>query len=160
MHCPKNILFCYGVGGHNTQMDRLISLLQPHLQGAKIISLSDRLEPPVWADEHYVCGELRSKHSHIDSFFSIGPLRIVKSIMKIRSEYSVHGVVSTGPGMCILAALFFKLLGAKVVHVETWSRFKTKSLTGRIMYKLSDQFYVQNESLLGIYPKAIYSGLL
>ncbi|WP_229651453.1 hypothetical protein [Vibrio parahaemolyticus] len=28
------------------------------------------------------------------------------------------------------------------------------------MYKLADKFYVQNESLVRLYPNAIYAGLL
>ncbi|EFD8919357.1 polysaccharide biosynthesis protein, partial [Escherichia coli] len=36
----------------------------------------------------------------------------------------------------------------------------TYSLSGRIMYRLSNKFYIQNKSLLKLYPKAIYSGRL
>ncbi|MCM8011711.1 UDP-N-acetylglucosamine transferase subunit ALG14, partial [Enterobacter hormaechei] len=32
--------------------------------------------------------------------------------------------------------------------------------SGRIMYHLASKFYVQNESLLQLYPKAIFSGRL
>ncbi|EJG1064216.1 PssD/Cps14F family polysaccharide biosynthesis glycosyltransferase [Vibrio parahaemolyticus] len=160
MSCSKSILFCYGVGGHNSQMNRLVERLKPHLENAKLISLSDKKDAPDWADEHYVCGELRSKHRHIDSLLNTGPAKIVTCLIKIRRNHHIHSVVSTGPGICIVAALFYKIMGAKIVHVETWSRFKTRSLTGRIMYKLADKFYVQNESLVRLYPKAIYAGLL
>ena len=30
--------------------------------------------------------------------------------------------------------------------------------TGKLLYKFADQFYVQWESMLSIYPKAIYLG--
>jgi UDP-N-acetylglucosamine:LPS N-acetylglucosamine transferase len=81
--------------------------------------------------------------------------------MKINQKHSVKAVISTGPGISILTALFFKLFTkAKVIHVETWSRFYSKSLTGRILYRLSDFFFVQNEELLKLYPKAIYRGRL
>ncbi|HAO9336376.1 TPA: polysaccharide biosynthesis protein, partial [Escherichia coli] len=50
--------------------------------------------------------------------------------------------------------------GTKVIYIETWSRFTTYSLSGRIMYRLSNKFYIQNKSLLELYPKAIYSGRL
>ncbi|MDD2698435.1 MAG: hypothetical protein PHF17_06500 [Arcobacteraceae bacterium] len=71
----------------------------------------------------------------------------------LHKKYDVKAVVSTGPG---IVSLFFKIFGKKIVFVETWSRFETKSMTG----KIADKFYIQNKSLQKHYPKAIYGGLL
>ncbi|HGS3207216.1 TPA: polysaccharide biosynthesis protein, partial [Streptococcus pneumoniae] len=34
----------------------------------------------------------------------------------------------------------------------------TPTLTGRILYRYADRFYVQWESMLDIYPNAVYKG--
>lgn len=125
-----------------------------------IITLSDVNSQPEWSCFHYVTGEFRSKHSHFDIFRNKGPLIILRTLLKIRKHHSVHTVISTGPGICVLSGIFFKILGAKVIHIETWSRFHTVSITGRIMHFFSDVFYVQNYSQLQFYRKAIYSGKL
>jgi len=46
------------------------------------------------------------------------------------------------------------------VHVETWSRFETRSWTGRVMYRIADRFYVQNREQKRHYPHSIFGGLL
>ena len=56
--------------------------------------------------------------------------------------------------MCLLAKLFRK----KVIYIETFANIKTKTITGRILYKIADLFIVQWESMLKLYPKAIYGG--
>jgi len=80
--------------------------------------------------------------------------------LSILKNYQVKGLVSTGPGMVVLPAIIFKLLGKKVIFLESWSRFYTPSLTGKIMYRIADTFYIQNETLQSTYPKAIFSGRL
>ncbi|MBS6681776.1 MAG: polysaccharide biosynthesis protein, partial [Roseburia sp.] len=34
----------------------------------------------------------------------------------------------------------------------------SKNLTGNLLYRFADQFYVQWEEMLKLYPKAIYKG--
>ncbi|MTI25930.1 polysaccharide biosynthesis protein, partial [Fulvivirga kasyanovii] len=80
----------------------------------------------------------------------------VSAMIKHRFKY----VISTGPGISIFFCILFKLMGKKIIHLETWSRFYSKSNTGRWMYHIADYFYIQNESLKTIYPKAIYVGRL
>ncbi|HBH9612460.1 polysaccharide biosynthesis protein, partial [Escherichia coli] len=89
-----------------------------------------------------------------------GPLIIFKQTYSILRKKNIKVIVTTGPGIAIAATLAAKLVGTKVIYIETWSRFTTYSLSGRIMYRLSNKFYIQNKSLLELYPKAIYSGRL
>lgn len=63
------------------------------------------------------------------------------------------GVLSTVP-MCIIAKIFRK----KLIYIESFAKISTPTLSGRLLYKYADRFYVQWESMLKIYPKAIYLG--
>ena len=69
-------------------------------------------------------------------------------------------VISTGAGMVIPTCLIAKLLGAKLVFIETAARVTTPSRTGKFLYRFADEFYVQWEPLLKVYPKAKYGGVL
>ena len=69
-------------------------------------------------------------------------------------------VLSTGSGIAIPYCLLAKLLGAKLVFIETGARVTTPSRTGKFLYKYADVFYVQWPKLLEHYPRAKYEGRL
>lgn len=160
MSSYNSILFCYGEGGHAAQMNRLAPKLVEDLESYNIVSLSDINKKPTWSNVHYTTGELRGKYSNLALLTNLGPLYILKSLVRINWAHRVKVVITTGPGIGILSSLFFKLKGVKIIHIETWSRFTSKSFTGRVMYKIADKFYVQNKELKHLYPKAVYSGKL
>lgn len=63
------------------------------------------------------------------------------------------GVLSTIP-LCLIAKLFRK----KVIYIESFAKINSPTLTGRVMYKFADIFYVQWPEMLKVYPKAKYIG--
>uniref|UniRef100_A0A3B5LZ54 UDP-N-acetylglucosamine transferase subunit ALG14 n=1 Tax=Xiphophorus couchianus TaxID=32473 RepID=A0A3B5LZ54_9TELE len=73
-------------------------------------------------------------------------------------------VLCNGPGTCVplcITGLLLRILGIKkvgIVYVESICRVQTLSLTGRILYLVSDYFFVQWSSLRDKYPKAIFLG--
>ncbi|WP_026972284.1 PssD/Cps14F family polysaccharide biosynthesis glycosyltransferase [Aliagarivorans marinus] len=150
----------YGEGGHATQMNRLMLGLQDEITNM-VVSITDAETRYPWSTLTYTLPEVRDKYDR-DCWGSLKRVfQIVKKLRQINKEHNIEAVISTGPGISVLASLYFKTFsGAKVVHVETWSRFYSKSLTGMLMYHLSDKFYVQNEELLKLFPKAILSGRL
>ncbi len=77
-------------------------------------------------------------------------------VLRDRPDY----VISTGAGMAIPTCVIGKLLGAKLIFIETAARVTTPSRTGRLLYPLADLFLVQWEPLLKDYPKAKYGGVL
>jgi len=87
------------------------------------------------------------------------PINFIQSFatyIKKRPKY----ILSTGSGMAISTCLIGKLFGSKIIFIETGARIYTPSLTGRIIYYLSDLFIVQWDPLLKFFPKAIFGGLL
>jgi len=56
--------------------------------------------------------------------------------------------------MCCIAKIF----GAKVIFIETFANMKTRTVAGNLIYKFADLFIVQWESMLEVYPKAVYGG--
>jgi len=63
-------------------------------------------------------------------------------------------VISTGGGEIAVPFCYVaKLLGAKVILIETLTRITTKSAAGRLIYPIADLFLVQWEPLLKKYGK-------
>lgn len=70
-------------------------------------------------------------------------------------------VISTGAGIAIPTMLIAKkVFGAKLIYVESAASVVEPTKTGKLMYKYSDLFLIQWESLLGFFPNAKYVGVL
>lgn len=76
------------------------------------------------------------------------------------SQFRPDAVLSSGPSVAVPACLLARLLGVKVIFVETGSRVTALSTTGRIMYRVASLFFVQWPDLQIRYPKAVYAGRL
>ena len=63
------------------------------------------------------------------------------------------GALATIP-MCIIAKVFRK----KIIFIESFAKINSPTLTGKLVYKLADQFYVQWEEMKKFYPNAICKG--
>lgn len=67
-------------------------------------------------------------------------------------------IVSTGAGVAIPFFYLGKLLGKKLVFIEAYERIENPSLTGRIVYRITDAFILQWEEQKKFYPKGIVLG--
>ena len=69
-------------------------------------------------------------------------------------------IISTGVLACIPMMFIGKLFKKKIIYIESFAKISTPTLTGNLIYKLkiADQFYVQWENMLKVYPNAIYKG--
>ena len=85
-------------------------------------------------------------------------LKLMISAGKIMFREKPDVVVTTGALITFPFCLYGKLLGAKVIYIETFARVNDRSLTGRLVYPIADLCLVQWESLLKFYPKAKYVG--
>ena len=70
-------------------------------------------------------------------------------------------IFSTGAGIAPPFFLIGKILGIKLVYLETASYIGIPTLTGKMVHALCDVFLVQHESSKRFYPKAeIHGGLV
>ena len=67
-------------------------------------------------------------------------------------------VISTGALVTIPMCLLAKLFRKKLIFIESFAKVNSPTLTGKLLYKYADQFYVQWKEMLDIYPDAIYKG--
>lgn len=85
-------------------------------------------------------------------------LKLMVSAGKIMYREKPEFLVTTGALISFPFCLYGKLMGAKVIYIESFARVNDRSLTGRLVYPIADLFLVQWESLLELYPKAKYVG--
>lgn len=74
--------------------------------------------------------------------------------LKIRPDFIVTTGAHTAGPMCCIG----KILGSKIIFIETFANIHTKTVTGRLVYKFADLFIVQWNSMLELYPKATFGG--
>ena len=67
-------------------------------------------------------------------------------------------VITTGVLAMIPMCLLAKILGKKLIYIESFAKVTTPTETGKLMYKYADQFYVQWPQMKEVYPDAIYLG--
>ena len=67
-------------------------------------------------------------------------------------------VISTGALATIPMSIIAKIFKKKVIFIESFAKISSPTITGKLVYKFADQFYVQLESLKEFYPNAICKG--
>jgi beta-1,4-N-acetylglucosaminyltransferase len=137
-------------GGHLTQMQ----MLWPAFEGHECILICYRCR----RTEALVLGS----RTHLLDDIGTNVVRMAKAFAQaacilLRERPNV--ILSTGAEIAIPFLWVGKLLGAKTVYIESWSRVRTRSGTGPLVYPVADLFLVQWPALLGLYgPKARYEG--
>lgn len=63
-------------------------------------------------------------------------------------------------GAAVAAPFFYigKMMGAKLVYIEVFDRYDKPTVTGKLVYPITDKFIVEWEEMKQVYPKAINLG--
>ena len=86
---------------------------------------------------------------------AIATVRIALILLRERPD----AVISTGSEVAIPAFYLARLMGARTIFVEVWTRVRRPTGTGRLVYPVSDHFLVQWPELLERYGhKARFEG--
>ncbi len=67
-------------------------------------------------------------------------------------------IISSGAAVAVPFFYLGKLFGCKTVYIEVFDRIDSPTLTGKLVYPVSDKFIVQWEEMKKVYPKAINLG--
>jgi UDP-N-acetylglucosamine:LPS N-acetylglucosamine transferase len=154
------ILVVLGGGGHSAEMLKLLDLLGPEYEYSYMLYTIDRISEGKLTQPGpvYRVPLLLDKHARWRRLLrAVGPsYRQLTVLLRARPQ----AILSTGSNIAVPVAVFGRLMGVKVIHIETGSRVRTMSATGKLMYRIAHLFFVQWEPLRERYPKAIYAGRL
>lgn len=67
-------------------------------------------------------------------------------------------IVSSGAAVAVPFFYLGKIFGAKTVYIEVFDRIDAPTMTGKLVYPVTDRFIVQWEEMKKAYPKAINLG--
>ena len=152
----KKVLFISSTGGHLNELLQLKPLFNKY--DYNIITEKDKstieLKNEYKSNIHFLTYGTRS---NLLKYFFVFILNCFKSLFlyfKLRPKY----IISTGTHTAVPICYIGKLFGSKIIFIETFANINTKTLSGRLIYPISNLFIVQWEEMLKLYPKAIYGG--
>ncbi len=67
-------------------------------------------------------------------------------------------IISSGAAVAVPFFYIGKILGAKLIYIEVFDRIDAPTMTGKMVYPITDKFIVQWEEMKKVYPKAINFG--
>ena len=155
----KRVMFISSTGGHLeelTQLKEMFSNYDYHIVTEKTksnLSLKSKYPNRV---SFLIYGTYTTLGKKITYPFKL-LLNCFKSLfiyLRFRPKYIISTGAHTAGPMCLLG----KILGSKIIFIETFANSKTKSKTGTLVYKFADLFIVQWEEMLELYPNAVYGG--
>ena len=152
----KKVLFISSTGGHLSEMMMLNSMFKKydyHIITEKTKATKGLKNKYKNKINYMVYGT--KDHIFVYPFkLLINSIKSVYYYFKIRPEFIVTTGAHTAGPICVLGHLF----GSKIIYIETFANRKSKTITGKLIYKFADLFIVQWESMKELYPKAIYGG--
>ncbi|NQQ99219.1 UDP-N-acetylglucosamine--LPS N-acetylglucosamine transferase [Streptococcus suis] len=78
--------------------------------------------------------------------------------IKILKKEKPDIIISSGAAVAVPFFYIGKLFGAKTVYIEVFDRIDKPTVTGKLVYPITDKFIVQWEEMKKVYPKAINLG--
>ena len=145
----KRILLTSSSGGHYEQL----SLLEKGLKGKyEIYVLTEKTKYVKDKTGIYYVRQLNRKQLLFPIKFFLNHLRIKKIMRKINPDI----VISTGALVTISSCKIAKKMGKKVIFIESFAKIDSPTKTGKYLYDYCDEFIVQWETMIDVYPKAKY----
>jgi UDP-N-acetylglucosamine:LPS N-acetylglucosamine transferase len=155
------LLVVLGDGGHTAEIVRLVEYLGPDYDYAYLITTSDRISESKITIQGPIYHTMRPRAKD-DKVWRVA-WKLVHSFCRaawLLYQIRPAVVLGSGPAVMVPIALLGKLVGARVIFVETGSRVTALSLTGKIMLRMADLFFVQWEQLQKRHPQTIFAGRL
>ena len=150
----KKVMFISSTGGHLTELLALQPLFSSY--NSLLVVERQKFAPNVDIKTVFLPKGTRENLIQYLFVFSWLCLKSIYYYLKFRPDVVVTTGAHTAVPMCYLAAFFKK----KIIYVESIARVNSKSLTGKLLEKKATYIIVQWESMLTVYPNAVYLGAL
>ncbi len=157
MNKNTRIVFISSTGGHLSELLQCAPLFADcdwHL-------VTERTKTNARLQEQYPADRISflqyGTKAHLFRYLFVFAFNILKSwylFLKWRPEYIITTGTHTAVPMCKIAHHY----GCKIIWIETMANATTPTRAGKMIYPLADLFIVQWESMLEVYPNAVYGG--
>ncbi len=144
------ICIASSAGGHITELLQIKDVWKAYDHFYIVVEREDTKDFGKKEQSYFVDDTGRNAVSFIKNLY-----QSFKIILKERPDV----IITTGAGAALPACFWAKLLGAKIIFIESFCRLDKTSLSGKMIYPFSDIFLVQWKKLLKLYgSKAQYRG--
>lgn len=148
----KKICFAASSGGHYEQLMMLKPLMDKY--DSFILTEKTLYDSAEKNEKTYYLKQVNRR----EFLFIIRMLENLFLSLGIFAKEKPDIVICTGVLAMIPMCIIAKLCGKKLIYIESFAKVTSATETGKLMYYVADQFYVQWEPMLKIFPKAIYLG--
>ena len=148
----KKICFIASSGGHFEQL----MMLKPLMDKYDSFIVTEKTGYSVIKDDRRIY-YLNQVNRHEKTLIFKMIANVFKSL-KIFFREKPDIIISTGALATIPMSIFAKVLKKKIIFIESFAKVTSPTLTGKLVYKFADQFYVQWEEMKEHYPDAICKG--
>lgn len=148
----RKICFIASSGGHFEQL----MMLRPLMEENDSVIVTEKTDYQITdnAIKIYYLKQVNRRELTFAIKMFINLFKTFKIFFSEKPEIIIStGALSTIP-MCVVAKLFNK----KLIFIESFAKVNSPTLSGKLVYYFADQFYVQWEEMLEIYPNAIFKG--
>lgn len=148
----KKLCLAASSGGHFEQLLMLKPLMEKY--DCFLMTEMTAYKVEVKGEKVYYLHQVNRKEIKFLFEMIVNSFRSLCIFIKERPDVVITtGVLAMIP-MCLLAKIFRK----KLIYIESFAKVTMPTVTGKLMYKFADQFYVQWPQMKKIYPNAIYLG--
>ena len=146
------ICFAASTGGHYEQL----MMLKPLMEKYDSFVVTEKTEYSAKArnEKTYFMKQVNRREKDFLLKMLINVFLSIKIFFKEKPDI----IICTGALAMIPICLISKMLGKKLIYIESFAKVTSPTETGKLLYKFADQFYVQWKPMLKCYPKAIYLG--
>lgn len=150
------ILFISSTGGHLSEMMRLKGMFSRY--DYHIVTEKTKSNLSLKSDyKDHISFLIYGTKDHLFSYVFKLTYNCFKSFflyLRIHPDYVITTGAHTAGPMCLIAKIF----GSKIIYIETFANIDTKTITGKMLYPVSDLFIVQWSKMKKHYPKAVDGG--
>lgn len=148
----KNVKVCLvgSSGGHLTHL----TMLKPFLRGKRRFWVTfdkEDARSQLKGEKMYGCyyPTNRNLKALIKNTFLA-----LKIIIKEKPDL----IISSGAAVAVPFFYIGKIFGVKLIYIEVFDRIDKPTVTGKMVYPITDKFIVEWEEMKKVYPKAIKLG--
>lgn len=150
----KKVKICFAAssGGHFEQLLMLKPLMEKY--DSFVVTEETLYKAMAKGEKTYYLSQVNRKEKTFIPHMIINTVKSVRIFLIEKPDV----VICTGVLAMIPICLLAKMVGKKLIYIESFAKVTSATQSGKLLYKFADQFYVQWESMLDIYPKAIFLG--
>ena len=148
---PK-LCFAASSGGHLDELLMLLPLMERY--ESFLVTEKTSYQPAAGTIRRYYLLQVNRREKSCLFKMLANACRSFKICLTERPDVTVcTGALATVP-LCLLCKAF----GKKLVFIESFAKVETPTLTGKLLYRFADRFYIQWPQLREHYPEAVYEG--